>query len=257
MKKLVLSSLAVMAVCGIANAKEFYGDVDHPVTPITISFADPIQLPFNNWKTYGLRFNLFVGNSFSVRGLDFGLVGMTASDFRGAAFGAANWVEGDMYGVQLAAIGNVVNGYTRGAQASAIINYNQSAFTGAQMSLINFNSAFMGLQFGLLDWNRGVCYGLEFGGVNVNTSWTSLKVDTGVTLTVGNGIDPAIIMLGVVNNLTGAGTIDFGTSEGMITASNSTGADPSAIRPKISGSGGVHQLDNHRSAHPSQRAALR
>ena len=170
MKKLVLSSLAVMAVCGIANAKEFYGEVDHPITPITISFADPIQLPFNNWKTYGLRFNLFVGNSFSVRGLDCGLVGMTASDFRGAAFSMANWVEGDMYGVQLAAIGNVVNGYTRGVQMSAIINYNQSAFTGAQMSLINFNSAFMGLQFGLLDWNKGVCYGLEFGGVNVNDS---------------------------------------------------------------------------------------
>ena len=77
------------------------------------------------------------------------------------------------------------------------------------------------------------------GGINVNASWTSLKIDSGVTLTVGNGVDPAIILLGVVNNLTGTGTLDFGASEGIITASNSTGTDPSAIRPKISGSGGV------------------
>jgi len=176
MKKLVLSALAVASLCGMSNAKDFYGDVDHPVTPLTIAFADPIQMPFNNWKTYGLRFNMFVGNSFSVRGLDLGLVGMTVNDFRGLAVGVANWVEGDMYGIQLAAIGNVVNGYTRALQMSGIINYNQSAFTGMQMSLINFNSAFMGLQFGLLNWNRGVCYGLEIGGVNVNDSelhgWT-------------------------------------------------------------------------------------
>ena len=176
MKKLVLSAIAAASLCGIANAKEFYGEVDHPVTPFTFAVADPIQLPFDNWKTYGLRLNLFVGNSFSVRGLDLGLVGMTANDFSGAAFGAANWVEGDMYGVQLSAIGNVVNGYTCGVQASGIVNYNQGAFTGLQMSLINFDGVFHGCQFGLLDWNRGVCYGLEIGGVNVNDSelhgWT-------------------------------------------------------------------------------------
>lgn len=176
MKKLVLSALAAAAVCGIANAKEIYGEVDHPITPFTFAVADPIQLPFDNWRTYGLRMDLFVGRSFSVYGADVGLVGMTVYDFRGAAFGAANWVEGDMYGVQLAAIGNVVNGYTWGWQASGIVNYNQTSFTGLQMSLINFNGVFTGLQLGLLDWNRGVCYGLEIGGVNVNDSelhgWT-------------------------------------------------------------------------------------
>ena len=80
------------------------------------------------------------------------------------------------------------------------------------------------------------------GGLTFTPSagnWISLSVSSDATLTVGNGVDPAIIMLGVVNNLTGAGTIDFRSSEGVITASNSAGTDPSAIRSKISGSGGV------------------
>ncbi|MBR7180972.1 MAG: hypothetical protein IKD42_05105 [Kiritimatiellae bacterium] len=176
MQKTAFAAVLAVSCASVALAKDFYGDVDHPVTPLTVAVADPVQFPFNNWKTYGLRLNIFDGRSFSVRGVDLGLVGMTQNDFRGVSACTANWVEGDMYGIQLGCLGNVVNGYTWALQASGIINYNQSAFSGLQMSLINFNSALFGFQAGLLNWDRGICYGLELGGVNVNDNefhgWT-------------------------------------------------------------------------------------
>jgi hypothetical protein len=170
MKKLSLAVMAAGVVCCIANAKEFYGEVDHPVTPFKMALADPIQLPASNYKVYGMRCNIFVGNSFTMRGLDIGLVGMTENTNVGLAINAANWVDGEMCAAQIGAIGNVVNGSSTGFQLSTVVNYNQTLFTGMQGSMINFNGQFKGFQFGLLNWDHGVCYGLELGGVNVNDS---------------------------------------------------------------------------------------
>lgn len=175
MKKSSLVLASVLFI-GSASAKEvvygkdLYSAETHPETPVVISLADPVQFPQSNYNVKGFRWDIFYGNNFSVTGFDFGLVGHVNDSFTGLALTAANWVEDDVTGAELGLICNVVRGNAVGYQGAGIVNYNHGIFTGFQTGLVNLDGAFNGVQFGGLNWDKGLCYGLQLGCVNVAVS---------------------------------------------------------------------------------------
>ena len=76
-------------------------------------------------------------------------------------------------------------------------------------------------------------------GVHYGATFKTLTIADGKTLTVGNGTDPAMILLGVVGVLAGPGTLNFGSSEGVLVGNNTTGTHPCEITAKVSGTGGL------------------
>ncbi len=74
-----------------------------------------------------------------------------------------------------------------------------------------------------------------------------LTIDAGVTLTVGDGVNPARVHLGynqnsAYGNIVGNGTLDFGTSEGVVTFAAGTGNNNAywpILSCNIAGSGGL------------------
>ena len=87
---------------------------------------------------------------------------------------------------------------------------------------------------------------LAFSANGKDTTSVALTLGAGATLHVGNGVDPACVIL---NNISGygnariegaAGKIDFGASEGVFAVGQSTGtARGSVIGSVLAGSGGV------------------
>ena len=74
------------------------------------------------------------------------------------------------------------------------------------------------------------------------SGWQSLTVEEGSRLTVGNGVDPACLILGKQTSIKGTGTLDFGSSEGVIALGLGVGdsiGDWHGISCEIAGSGGV------------------
>lgn len=71
-------------------------------------------------------------------------------------------------------------------------------------------------------------------------NWGYMTLNAGSRLTIGNGIDPAFVMLGYETDIGGSGTIDFGTSEGVV-AVGPCGADDygHSVSVSFSGSGGM------------------
>ena len=96
MKKCCLVALSI-AIAGTAHSRDLYGSEEHPVTPLELCLAAPIQLPPSNWSVYGLRCSLFYGESFDVYGIDLGLVGYNANRMAGLQLAAAvDWIESDL-----------------------------------------------------------------------------------------------------------------------------------------------------------------
>ncbi|MGN0854370.1 MAG: LA_2272 family surface repeat-containing protein [Kiritimatiellia bacterium] len=168
--------LASVLLIGSASAKEvvygrdLYSPETHPVTPVVISLADPVQLPRSNYNVTGFRWDIFYGNNFTVTGFDFGLVGHVDGSFTGLALTAASWVEGDATGAELGLLDNVVRGNAVGFQGAGLVNYNHGSLAGFQFALVNIDGTFNGVQFGGLNWDKGVCYGLQLGFANVAVS---------------------------------------------------------------------------------------
>ncbi len=86
----------------------------------------------------------------------------------------------------------------------------------------------------------------EVGGAHLVTGASnddaSLTLAAGATLKVGNGTDPAVIAVetrGFYYNIEGAGTLDFGASEGIVCAPRTTGDYALTISCALAGSGGV------------------
>lgn len=147
-----------------------YTSEDHGMTVCQLGIADPLQIPSNSFVVRGLRWNLFYGSSFAMHGLDIGLSAFTRTEMSGVALQAANWVEGDMTGLQIGLLGNVVGGTAIGAQFGGIISWNRGPVTGFEMSPVNLNGSFDGVQLGLLNMNKGAARGLELGIANINLS---------------------------------------------------------------------------------------
>ena len=66
--------------------------------------------------------------------------------------------------------------------------------------------------------------------------WKSVTIPATATLKVGNGTDPALVLLNT-STVSGGGTLDFGTSEGVIAANYHPYAN--GVSCRIAGSGGV------------------
>lgn len=75
----------------------------------------------------------------------------------------------------------------------------------------------------------------EVAALKVN-AWGTLTLNSGSVLRIGNGTDPAKIIL-QNSTINGSGTIDFGTSEGVVMGG--AHPNPNTISAKIAGSGGV------------------
>ena len=74
--------------------------------------------------------------------------------------------------------------------------------------------------------------------------WGNLTLNPGSCLTIGNGTDPACLLLCYKTDVFGTGTIDFGTSEGVIAVAIVHADDANAygghrLECKLTGSGGV------------------
>jgi hypothetical protein len=69
--------------------------------------------------------------------------------------------------------------------------------------------------------------------------YKDLSLSSGVTLSVGDGTNPALVLIRRAS-LKGAGTVDFGTSEGVFsTGAHDADTHAPTVSAKISGSGGV------------------
>ncbi len=90
-----------------------------------------------------------------------------------------------------------------------------------------------------LSVNQTVDDDKQVGGVRFTASGKRITVNSGKTLTVGNGTDPAMIIFNNTCAVYGPGTINFGGSEGIFWANNTVGAPPHMTDAVLAGSGGV------------------
>ena len=168
MKKSVAAMMIGLAVgLGLSNVSK----ADERAwrwSPLGIGLAAPIQLPFMSSDVYGLRIGGFLGYNHDVYGLDCGVCGICGGGFRGIQLDAFSWTEGDVYGVQVGAIANVVAGRQISLQVGAV-NVVWGDAAGVQLGLVNYDADFAGVQFGgILNWNNATSYGFEVGLVNAN-----------------------------------------------------------------------------------------
>ena len=71
-------------------------------------------------------------------------------------------------------------------------------------------------------------------------NWGNVTLNAGSRLTIGNGVDPACVMLGYETDIKGSGTIDFGASEGVVAVGPCGGDDYGhSVSVSFSGSGGM------------------
>ena len=166
MKKSMVSLLIGLAVgLGFANASQA-DDRAWSWSPLGIGLAAPLQLPFMESDVYGLRFGGFLGFNNDVRGIDLGVTELCTADFIGLQGALFTWTEGDVYGLQVGALANVVNSKTVGVQAGCV-NADWGEVTGLQLGLINYDVAFAGLQLGgIVNWDTSASYGMQVGLAN-------------------------------------------------------------------------------------------
>ena len=170
MKKLLVWGSLALAVAGQAVADEIFKENVHPVTPLAISLASPLQLPGPDWRVWGLRFDGFYGRSKELYGLDAGIVARTDGDFWGIGVSGFNSVNDNMSGIHAGVVANVVHGDVAGVQLGGVLNRDLGAVAGVQGALINYDGVLYGVQFGLLDWNNGISYGWQTAVANVNVN---------------------------------------------------------------------------------------
>lgn len=166
MKKLMYAVSTALILSSSAFAQEAMAPESHWYTPLEIGIASPIQLPPASWIVGGVRLDLFYGDSYELYGIDLGLVGRTRKDFWGIALNGVNWNDGNAYGVQLGALANSSLSSVYGVQLASVVNYVYNEMRGVQLAFVNQNGPFYGLQFGALNWNRGISYGGQIGLVN-------------------------------------------------------------------------------------------
>lgn len=70
-------------------------------------------------------------------------------------------------------------------------------------------------------------------------NWGTMWLNAGSRLTVGNGVDPACVLMGYETDINGSGTLDFGTSEGVISVGPAYYDEGHLLKCSIAGSGGV------------------
>jgi hypothetical protein len=128
------------------------------ITPIEIALVPPLQLPSTEFEVKGLRLSV-VGLNREVYGLDLALLGnMTNVEFKGVAIsGLFNYNRGGATatGLQLAALANINTGPSTvyGVQL-AVFNRAETVY-GLQLGLVNIVNSLHGIQIGLINVNSG------------------------------------------------------------------------------------------------------
>ena len=179
--RLVLLSAALVGFSAFAqevpvDSKDFSTEAkEHPVTPVMLSIADPLQYPTReiedvSWSVKGFRWNLFYGNCHEMKGADIGFVAHTGDKMTGFALQTVDWVETDFKGAQIGFLGNVVLNDGVGFQLAGLGNYVHGAAKGCQIAPFNVNGAFDGFQLGAFNWNKGISTAFEIGVANINVS---------------------------------------------------------------------------------------
>ena len=165
MKKLMTVAFIAFAACA-AVAEDDRIDRPWGWSPLGVGVAAPIQLPFTDTDIYGLRFGGVFGRNRNVYGVDAGLVEMGGGDFAGIQASAFGWTARDAYGLQCAALANVVNGDFHGIQVGSFNFVFAEPACGIQVGgILNFNASFEGVQLGLLNWETSAFAGWQVGGL--------------------------------------------------------------------------------------------
>ncbi len=203
-------ALCALLAAGVACAEDIFEAESHPVTPIKLGIASPLQLPGSTWRVWGLRFGGFYGSSADVYGIDLGCAERTGGNFAGIGLAGFNRVYGETRGIQFGLIANVNRLDTKGVQLGTV-NWDQGALAGAQLGLLNFDGVFYGAQLGLLNWDGGVSYGAQGAFVNI-----SVNEFTGASFGFVNKADRMTgFQMGIVNLIDKVGRgVQFGLFNG-------------------------------------------
>ena len=156
------------------------------ISPVAVSLIPPVQFPPDDFSVTGARFSVLWGRHRDVYGLDLAAIGnITDQDFVGAAVsGIFNLTRGQttILGLQLAGIANVniqkTNVY--GVQLALGLNSNvaTSSVTGLQMALLGNLAANTTIYGAQVGlYNRAQeVYGIQIGLVNVATSLHGVQI---------------------------------------------------------------------------------
>ena len=143
-------------VLAMANVRAAADEAWPPTatTPVMVSLVTPVQAPAETWDVTGLRLNLIYGCCRSLYGLDIGL---------------ANQVQGEMQGLQIGAIVNLVDhpeARSIGLQLG-LVNSVLGVFSGMQVGAVNYAERGSVFQVGV--FNGGdYLDGLQIGLINVS-----------------------------------------------------------------------------------------
>jgi len=168
MKKCMLATMIGLAVgLGFANSSRAE-ERAWSWSPLGVGLAAPAQLPFMESDVWGLRFGGFLGFNKDVYGVDFGIAEMTTGDLAGLQGSLFSWTEGKVWGVQYSVLANVAGNDTLALQCGGVNTVWGNA-AGVQLGAVNYDAAFVGLQFGgILNWNNSTSCGAQFGLVNAD-----------------------------------------------------------------------------------------
>ncbi|MBO7483385.1 MAG: hypothetical protein J6U17_05835 [Kiritimatiellae bacterium] len=134
--------------------------------PVMVSLVTPVQFPSRDCDIAGFGLSFIYGESRNFTGLKIGVVQRAAGAFDGVGVGGVN----------------IAGGRIRGGQVG-LVNWNchedaawENRSSGAQIGLVNYAGAFCGLQYGLLNVNKGPFTGCQDGMVNCTDDVTGFQI---------------------------------------------------------------------------------
>ena len=226
MKRLMMATIAELAVCGVAmqaNAYDYdndYGRTSAGTTPLMISICNPVQLP---------------SDDYDFAGIDVGLLNGTDGKFSGIALGGMNLTRGRLYGLQVGLFNGSLSDQTTPGSCSI----------GVQKGFVNLSGSFRGWQDGLLNASVGSfegvqtsffngadkMYGAQFGIVNHANELHGVQLGILYGIFCGNIADSVTgCQIGLINYAT---RVDKGVQVGIINIIADNGWAP--ILPVVNG----------------------
>lgn len=157
MSKLGSKVVFVLAVCVAAFSTVSAQDV---YTPVMLSFASPLEVPFRDSDVGGLRVSVIYGECHNFDGLDLGLANRATGHANGLQSSAVNIVDGDGIGFQ----GNWLVGFVKGE------------YDGFQVGGVNYAAQMQGLQIGLLYNGAEYMQGVQIGLINFSRTMIGVQI---------------------------------------------------------------------------------
>jgi len=151
--KIASACIVSLAVVSAASAQDAY-------TPVMLSFASPIEVPFRDSDVGGLRVSVIYGECHDFDGLDLGLANRATGHANGLQSSAINIVDGDGIGLQ----GNWLVGFVKGE------------YDGFQVGGVNYAVQMQGLQIGLLYNGAEYMQGVQIGLINFSRTMIGVQI---------------------------------------------------------------------------------